>query len=150
MKEGNMKYYILSKKDFKDYAEDLGQYMKNDLHLDVEISLEDNNMSYVKNIVKISKEIVAEGRNNMSLIMIDETGGLGFTASAKVKGMICAQISDEHSSHMTREHNCATAIALGANISSKNQIKLITKLFVEGNFSAGRHMVRIDMLDRMA
>ena len=84
------------------------------------------------------------------MILIDETGGLGFTASSKVKGMICAQISDEHSSHMTREHNGAVAIALGANISSIHQIKLITKLFVEETFAAGRHMVRIDMLDKMA
>lgn len=145
-----MEYYILTKNKFKNYGEELKEYMINDLNLNIKLITKEEDLDYAKEVVKISKEIVTSSKKEISAIFIDETGGLGFMASAKVKGMICAQISDEHSSHMTREHNGAIGISLGANISSIHQIKLITKLFVENNFAAGRHMVRIDMLNKMA
>ena len=145
-----MKYYLLSKKPFDKYSNELNEYMKNELKLNVSLFIEKDDISYVKKTIELSKEIVASKRKGVAMILMDETGGLGFVASSKVKGMICAQISDEHSSHMTREHNGAVAISLGANISSIHQLKLITKLFVDETFAAGRHMVRIDMLDEMA
>ncbi|BDU67730.1 MAG: galactose-6-phosphate isomerase subunit LacA [Candidatus Tyloplasma litorale] len=145
-----MKYYILSTEIFEKYSIELNEYMQNELNVNVELIIENDNLSYIKKAVELSKKIVEDDRYKNSLILIDETGGLGFAAAAKVKGMICAQISDEHSSHMTREHNGAVGIALGGNISHIHQIKAIIKLFVEEKFAAGRHMVRIDMLDEMA
>ena len=145
-----MKYYVLSSKKFESFSNELNEYMKNDLKVNSELIIEEDDLSYVKKVVEMSEEIVKTGRYETGIIFVDESGGLGFVAASKVKGMICAQISDEHSSHMTREHNGAVGISLGANISSIYQAKLIAKLFVEEDFAAGRHMVRIDMLDKMA
>lgn len=145
-----MKYYLLSKSDFESKVTNLEEYMNSHYQLDVAKIITSNDLEYVEKAIEISKEIVANNREGIALIMLDETGGLGFAAAAKIKGMIVAQISDEHSSHMTREHNGSVAISLGANISAQAQINSIVKFFVEEEFAAGRHMVRVDMLDKMA
>ncbi len=145
-----MEYIILSTNKFSNYANELKEYMKINLNLNVKLILEENDLNYAKKASEISKTIVSQNRERLDLIMIDETGGLGFAASAKIKGMITAQCSDEHSSHMTKEHNGAVSISLGAEISSITAMKRIIKLFVNEKFAAGRHMVRIDMLDKMA
>ncbi len=145
-----MKYYVLSSNKFNDIANRINEYMQNELSLNTELVIKNNDLAYAIAAHDIAKEIVQAKREGIALILIDETGGLGFAATSKVKGMITAQISDEHSSHMTREHNGSVAIALGANISAEPQLKSIIKLFSEEEFAAGRHMVRIDMLDKMA
>ncbi len=145
-----MKYYVLTLEKFKDTSKDLVDYMMSELNTEVEFVSVATEIEYVKKAEEFSKVIVDNNREGMALLMIDETGALGFTASSKVKGMITAQCSDEHSAHMTREHNGSVGLAMGANISSIYQIKSMVKLFHEEAFAAGRHMVRIDMLDKMA
>lgn len=145
-----MKYKILSTNKFEAYASELKNFIANELGIEIELIIKENDLDYAKEASAISKEIVSKNRKGLFLIMIDETGGLGFAASSKVKGMITAQCSDEHSSHMTKEHNGSVGISLGAEISSVTASKNIIKLFVNEDFAAGRHMVRIDMLDKMA
>ncbi len=145
-----MKYKVLTTTKFEGYATSLVEYLSNELKIETELIVKENNLEYAQEATNISKEIVSNERKGLFLVMIDETGGLGFAASSKVKGMITAQCSDEHSSHMTKEHNGSVGIALGAEISSEQAARNIMKLFVEEDFAAGRHMVRIDMLDKMA
>ncbi len=145
-----MKYYILTTSKFNNYASVLNDFLKDDLNCKTELIVEKDDLAYVKKVVEISKKIGAVHREGLVLIMIDETGGLGFVASAKVKYMITAQCSDEHSAHMTREHNGAVGLALGANLTALPLAKEIVKRFAAEKFAAGRHMVRIDMLDDMA
>ena len=49
-------------------------------------------------------------------ILFDETGAGSFMAASKIKGIITAEISDEHSAKMTRDHNNASLITLGSGI----------------------------------
>lgn len=145
-----MKYKLLTTAKFDSYAQELNDYLSNELNTETELIIKENDLDYAKEATTISKEIVAQNREGLFLVMIDETGGLGFAASSKAKGMITAQCSDEHSSHMTKEHNGSVGIALGAELSSITAAKNIMKLFVKEEFAAGRHMVRVDMLDKMA
>ncbi len=145
-----MKYDIVTTTKFNDYAVELKKYLVDELSCDASLIVVKDDLDYVTKVVEISKQIAKDHRKGLALIMIDETGALGFVASSKVKYMITAQCSDEHSAHMTREHNGAVGIALGANITALPEAKLILKRFVEEKFAAGRHMVRIDMLDDMA
>lgn len=145
-----MKYKVLSTNKFEVYASELKDFLVNDLNIETELIIKENDLEYAKEASAISAEIVSQNREGLFIVMIDETGGLGFASSSKVKGMITAQCSDEHSSHMTKEHNGSVGISLGAEISSIVAAKNIIKLFVNEDFAAGRHMVRIDMLDKMA
>ena len=80
-------------------------------------------------------------------IIIDEFGNGGFIIASKFKKNIVAQLADEHSAHMTREHNNANIITLGAELTAMPAIEAIIRRYLSTDFAAGRHMVRIDMLD---
>lgn len=82
-------------------------------------------------------------------IMIDEYGVGSFMASNKLKGMITANVSDENSARMTREHNGAKAISLGSGIIGETLALKLANIYVQADYAAGRHQVRVDMMNKM-
>ena len=69
--------------------------------------------------------------------------------AAKHKYIICAPLNDSHSAKMTRDHNNTNIITLGSKVLGSDIAKEIVKRFVYGEYAAGRHQIRVDMLDRM-
>ena len=89
-------------------------------------------------------------KNDKNLgIAIDDYGAGSFMVATKVKGMIAAEVSDERSAYMTRGHNNARIITLGAEIVGDELAKNIVKDFVEAKYDGGRHQIRVDMLNKM-
>lgn len=82
-------------------------------------------------------------------IMIDAYGAGSFMTATKVKGMVAAEVSDERSAYMTRAHNNARMITMGAEIVGVELAKNIAKGFLEGHYDGGRHQIRVDMLNKM-
>lgn len=82
-------------------------------------------------------------------ILIDEYGAGSFMAANKHKGIICAQVSDEHSAYMTRSHNNASIIAIGAGIVGEKLAEGIVDAYLESEYAGGRHQIRVDMLNKM-
>ena len=68
----------------------------------------------------------------------------------EIKGMIVAELSDERSAYMAREHNNARMITVGAKIVGTELAKNIIKEFLTGHYAGGRHQIRVDMLNKMA
>ena len=64
--------------------------------------------------------------------------------------IICAQVADEHSAKMTRDHNNTSIIAIGSKVTALEIAKRITDKFILSNYSGGRHQIRVDMLNKMA
>lgn len=90
-------------------------------------------------------------KNEDSLgILFDEYGAGSFITATKVKGIIAAEISDERSAYMTREHNNARIITIGSEIVGEKLAVNIIKEFLNGKYAGGRHQIRIDMLNKMA
>lgn len=82
-------------------------------------------------------------------IVIDAYGAGSFMVATKIKGMVAAEVSDERSAYMTRGHNNARMITVGAEIVGDELAKNIAKGFVNGKYDGGRHQVRVDMLNKM-
>lgn len=82
-------------------------------------------------------------------ILVDAYGAGSFMAASKVKGIIAAQVSDEHSAKMTRDHNNTLIITIGSKIVGEELAKNIVKSFLESKYSKGRHQIRVDMLNKM-
>lgn len=82
-------------------------------------------------------------------IAVDEYGAGSFMVASKHKGIICAEVSDEHSARMTRDHNNASMIALGSGIVGETLAEKIVEQFVDNDYSGGRHQIRVDMLNKM-
>lgn len=103
------------------------------------------------NFVESAKAIVEALREDDEAygIAIDRIGAGSFMAASKHKGIICAEISDERSAFMTREHNNAKMITLGSDIVAPAMAKSIARHFLSASYDGGRHQVRVDMLDAL-
>lgn len=82
-------------------------------------------------------------------IAIDKMGIGSFMAASKYKGVVVAEISDERSAYMTREHNNARMITLGSDLVADEMAKSITNEFLKADYDGGRHQVRVDMLNNL-
>lgn len=98
--------------------------------------------------VTVGKELLAhEGTLGF---VIDRYGAGSYMAACKMKGLIACECSDERSAFMTREHNNARMICMGAGIVGVDLAKNIAVQFLEADYAAGRHQIRVDMLNKMA
>lgn len=100
-----------------------------------------------------ASKLVTEGMINeegQKAIVIDEYGTGSFNVCTKHKGIVCAQVADEHSAKMTRDHNNTSIITLGSKITNLEMAKKISEKFLLSEYSGGRHQVRVDMLNKMA
>lgn len=71
--------------------------------------------------------------------------GIGISIAAnKVHGIRCALCGDLFSAEMTRRHNNANMLALGAGFTGKNMAERIVEVFLSTEFEGGRHARRVD------
>lgn len=80
----------------------------------------------------------------------DAYGVGSYMAATRVKGMVAANISDERSAYMTREHNNSRMVCMGSTVVGSEVAQRIAREFLRADYAAGRHQVRVDMLDKMA
>lgn len=73
--------------------------------------------------------------------------GIGMCIAAnKVKGVRAAVCNDLNLAKLSRMHNDANIICIGARISDIDKIKSIVKVFLETPFEGGRHQKRVDQI----
>ncbi|RCA11110.1 galactose-6-phosphate isomerase subunit LacA [Enterococcus durans] len=114
------------------------------------VEIEDKSISsgdFVDVTLAVVKSLKRD-KNSLGIV-IDGFGVGSFMVAAKVKGMIAAEVSDERSAYMTREHNDARLITLGANIVGQELALAIVNAFLNAPYRGGRHQIRVDMLNEM-
>lgn len=73
--------------------------------------------------------------------------GLGISIAAnKVKGVRCALCSEPVSCQLSREHNNANIVAMGARMIGPVMAEAIVDTFLTTEFLGGRHQTRVDMI----
>ena len=76
------------------------------------------------------------------------TTGIGISISAnKVRGVRCALCHEPLSAEMTRRHNNANMLAMGAGVIGKNMAERIVEVFLATEFEGGRHERRVNLMD---
>ena len=89
---------------------------------------------------------VADGECEKGIVIC--TTGIGVSIAAnKVPGIRCALCTDSLQAEMTRRHNDANMIALGAGITGGNLAKRMVDIFLHTEFEGGRHARRVAQLD---
>ncbi len=97
---------------------------------------------------KAAAEAVASGQCEKGIVIC--TTGIGISISAnKVKGIRCALCADSLSAEMTRRHNNANMLAMGAGIVGPNLAERIVDTFLNTEFEGGRHQRRVDLISAM-
>ncbi|WP_019805286.1 galactose-6-phosphate isomerase subunit LacA [Streptococcus mutans] len=122
-------------------------FLKDNNHEVLDVT-ERKDLDFVDSTLAVVHEVQKNDKNLG--IAIDAYGAGSFMVATKVKGMIAAEVSDERSAYMTRGHNNARIITLGAEIVGDELAKNIVKDFVEAKYDGGRHQIRVDMLNKMS
>lgn len=96
---------------------------------------------------RAAAEAVASGECEKGIVIC--TTGIGISISAnKVKGIRCALCGDVLSAKMTRLHNDANMLAMGAGIVGENLAMEIVDTFLGTDFSdEERHKRRIGLIE---
>lgn len=130
-----------------------------DLKQEVIRYLEENNIAYkdfgcldksscdYPEFGRAAAQAVADGECEKGIVIC--TTGIGISISAnKVPGVRCALCADTLSAKMTRLHNNANMLALGAGIVGTNLAISIVETFLNTEFSNDeRHIRRIDKIE---
>lgn len=88
---------------------------------------------------------VAAGTCDRGIVIC--TTGIGISIAAnKVKGIRCALCGEPWSAEMTRRHNNANVLGLGAGVVGPLMARQIVTAFLTFAFEGGRHQRRIDKI----
>ena len=89
---------------------------------------------------------VANGSCDRGILVCTTGIGVSITAN-KIRGIRCALCSEPLSAEMTRRHNNANMLAMGAGMIGKNMAERIVEVFLSTEFEGGRHERRVGLLD---
>lgn len=97
---------------------------------------------------KAAAQAVASGQCQWGIVIC--TTGIGISIAAnKVRGIRCALCSDPLSAEMTRRHNDANMLAMGAGMVGPNLAERIVEVFLHTDFEGGRHARRVGLITEM-
>ena len=89
---------------------------------------------------------VASGECEKGIVIC--TTGIGISIAAnKVQGIRCAHCADSLEAEMTRRHNDANMLAIGAGFTGKNLAERMVEVFLSTDFEGGRHERRVNKLN---
>ena len=94
---------------------------------------------------------VTAGKADRGILVCGTGIGMAMAAN-KLPGVRAAACSDAFTARMSREHNDANVLALGARITSREAAIEILELWLDTDFAGGRHARRVDKivaLDRL-
>ena len=88
---------------------------------------------------------VADGSCQMGIVVC--TTGIGMSIVAnKIPGIRCAHCADSVEAEMTRRHNNANMMAIGAGFTGRNMAERMVEAFLSTEFEGGRHARRVDKI----
>ena len=88
---------------------------------------------------------VSERRADLGILVCGSGIGMAISAN-KVDGIRAANVSSEYEAQMSREHNNANVLALGARIlNSEDALRVVDK-WLTTSFAGGRHERRVEKM----
>ena len=88
---------------------------------------------------------VAEGKCERGIVIC--TTGIGISIAAnKIKGIRCGHCADCMEAELTRKHNDANMMAIGAGFTGEKMADRMVEVFLSTEFEGGRHQRRVDKM----
>lgn len=89
--------------------------------------------------------VVADGTAERGIALCGS--GIGISISVNRNPAVrCALVSEPLSAALSREHNDANVLAMGARLTGSDMAKACVTSFLETEFAGGRHQRRVDKL----
>ena len=82
-------------------------------------------------------------------ILICGTGiGMGMAAN-KIPGVRAAVVNDAYTAEMSRRHNDANVLCMGARVHPLDKLEELARIFLASPFDGGRHVGRVDKISKL-
>ncbi len=91
---------------------------------------------------------VASGECDRGIVMCGTGVGIGM-AAGKVHGVRCVCCTDTYSAKMSRLHNNANMLSLGARVVGTELAKDIVRIWLMTEFEGERHARRVEQINRL-
>ena len=93
-------------------------------------------------------EAIASGAAERGIALCGSGIGIAIAANSNPK-VRCAQVSEPLSARLSRSHNDANVIAMGARLIGPEMARACVTAFLTTEFEGGRHAHRVDKLSKM-
>ena len=91
----------------------------------------------------LCKKVLEE--NSLGILICGTGIGMSMAAN-KVNGIRAAAVSEPYSAKLTRIHNDANVLCIGARVVGAELAKMIVDSFLDAEFEGGRHKTRVDLI----
>lgn len=129
---------IVLKKELMAHAESLG-------HICADCGIHEGEPNDYPIFSERAARMVQRGECDRGIVICGTGVGVSLAAN-KVKGIRCALCGDCYTSKLTRAHNDANMLALGARVVGPELAKMILDFFLETPYDGDRHQRRVDMI----
>jgi len=94
---------------------------------------------------KVCEAVLTAPEDSFGILICGTGIGMSMCAN-KYNGIRAAVCSDTFSAKMTRRHNNANVLCMGARVIGSCLAEDIVDIFLENEFEGGRHQVRVEMM----
>lgn len=141
-----MKYIaIASDHAGKELREQLIELLEKDNYNIMDLGTHKETANYAVEGIKVG-ENVASGAASMGIVICGTGIGISIAAN-KVRGIRCALCHSKEYAELTRQHNDANVLALGARFLDLDTAYEITTAFLTTEFEGGRHEDRVHTIE---
>ncbi|MCL2225937.1 MAG: ribose 5-phosphate isomerase B [Defluviitaleaceae bacterium] len=102
-------------------------------------------VDYPKYAQSAAKAILA-GEHDLAILLCGTGAGMCIAAN-KVSGIRAVVCSEPYTARLSREHNNAQILCIGARVVGTELAKAIVDAFLTAKFEGGRHQTRVDMME---
>ncbi len=92
--------------------------------------------------------LVAAGEYDLGLLTCGTGVGISIAAN-KVRGVRAVVCSEPYSAKLSRQHNDANVLSVGARVVGPGLARLIVREFLTAEFEGGRHARRVGLIDEL-
>ena len=115
-------------------------------HVIVDLESDSSKPVDYPNIAKRVARSVAAGEVERGILICGT--GLGMAmAAGKITGIRAATCTEPYSAEMSRRHNDANILCLGARVIGVGMAERITEMWLQAPFEGGRHTGRVSKID---
>lgn len=137
----NMKIAIANDHAATALKKEIVKHLENKGYEVINFGTDDDNSCDYPDFARKAANSVVSGQTDKGIVLCGTGIGISIAAN-KVKGVRCALCKDVTDARLTREHNDANMLALGARTTGTETAKDIVDTFLNTDFSNGENHVR--------
>lgn len=129
-----------------DLRKELADYLREKGHDVIDCGPDSKESCDYPDFAKKAGRLLQEKEVDRTILVCGSGIGISIAAN-KLKGIRCALCSEPLSAELSRRHNDANALAMGARLIGSDMAKKIVDIFLTTDFEGGRHSRRVEKIE---